>query len=100
MADAAPLLAALTEPLSPSLQHAATSVDAHALRHEGSQGFLIYTGRPQETVYSMPLTSKAGNGSSGRSWPRRCRGLRALSGQYPSPDNECPELDSNQRPTP
>lgn len=58
--DCAPLLAALTEPLSRSLQHAATTVDAHALRHEGDQGFLIYTGPPHETVYSIPLNLEGG----------------------------------------
>lgn len=54
------ILDALTRPLSPALQRDATSVDAHALRHEGGQGFLIYTGPPHETVYSMPLNLEGG----------------------------------------
>jgi hypothetical protein len=56
----APILAALSEPLSPPLQRATTTVDAHALRHEGSQAFLIYTGPPGETIYSMPLSTEGG----------------------------------------
>lgn len=56
----AALLAALTEPLSASLQRQATTVDAAALRHEGEQAFLIYTGPPGKTVYSMPLSLEGG----------------------------------------
>jgi hypothetical protein len=56
----AQILAALAQPLSPALQHDATAVDAHALRHEGSQGFLIYTGAPGKAVYSMPLDLEGG----------------------------------------
>jgi hypothetical protein len=56
----AALLAALTEPLSASLQRQATTVDAASLRHEGEQAFLIYTGPPGKTVYSMPLSAEGG----------------------------------------
>jgi hypothetical protein len=56
----AALLAALTEPLSPTLQRQATTVDAQALRHEGEQAFLIYTGPPGKTVYSMPMNLEGG----------------------------------------
>lgn len=56
----AQILAALTQPLSPALQRDATTIDAHSLRQEGSQGFLIYTGPPHEAVYSMPLDLEGG----------------------------------------
>ena len=56
----AAILAALTEPLPASLQRQATTVDAAALRHEGEQAFLIYTGPPGKTVYSMPLSLEGG----------------------------------------
>lgn len=56
----AQVLAALTEPLSPALQRDATTIDAAALRQGGSQGFLIYTGPPGKTVYSMPLILEGG----------------------------------------
>jgi hypothetical protein len=53
-------LDALTKPLSPSLQRETTTVDAAALRHDGAQAFLIYTGPPGKTVYAMPLKLEGG----------------------------------------
>lgn len=54
------VLDALTKPIPASFQRAITAIDAASLRHEGEQGFLIYTGPPHETVYSMPLRLEAG----------------------------------------
>jgi len=48
-------LAAFTRPVSGSLAREITTVDAASLRHEGEQGFLIYVGAPDNTVYAMPL---------------------------------------------
>jgi hypothetical protein len=48
-------LAGLTKQVSASLAKEATTVDAAALRQEGSQGFLLYTAPPARTVYTMPL---------------------------------------------
>jgi hypothetical protein len=53
-------LDAFTKPLSPSLQRQLTTLDAAALRTEGEQAFLIYTGPPGRTVYAMPLRSEGG----------------------------------------
>ncbi len=54
------VLDALTESPSPSLQRQLTTVDAAALRSEGEQAFLLYTGPPGKTVYSMPLRLEDG----------------------------------------
>lgn len=56
----AAVFAALFKPVPPSLQRQLTTVDAAALRSEGEQGFLIYTGPPGKTVYSMPLRLEGG----------------------------------------
>ena len=53
-------LAALTESVSPKLQRQLTTVNAAALRSEGEQAFLIYTGPPGKTVYAMPLSEEGG----------------------------------------
>ena len=54
------VLAALTKSVPASLQRQLTTVNAAALRSEGEQGFLIYTGPPEKTVYSMPLRLEGG----------------------------------------
>ena len=58
--DCAAALAAFTKQVSPSLQRQLTTVDAAALRSEGEQAFLIYTGPPGKTVYAMPLSEEGG----------------------------------------
>ena len=47
-------------PVSAAVARQITAVDAAALRHEGEQAFLVYTGPPGRTVYSMPLESEGG----------------------------------------
>lgn len=54
-------LATLTKPVSDSLAREATTVDAAALRQEGSQAFLLYTAPPAKTVYAMPLRLEDGD---------------------------------------
>lgn len=54
------VLAAFTKSVPPPLQRQVTAVDAAALRSEGEQGFLLYTGPPGKTVYSMPLRLEDG----------------------------------------
>ncbi len=53
-------LAAFTQPVSGSVARELTQVDAASLRHEGGQGFLIYVGAPDDTVYAMPLHLEGG----------------------------------------
>lgn len=53
-------LAVLTEGITPSLAHRLTAVDAASLRTEGESAFLLYTGPPGRTVYSMPLVEEGG----------------------------------------
>lgn len=55
-----PILKAFTRPLPASTQREITTVDAGSFRHEGEQGFLIYTGA-EGTVYAMPLRSEDGS---------------------------------------
>jgi hypothetical protein len=54
------VLNAFTKSVPASLQRQLTSIDAAALRSEGEQGFLLYTGPPGKTVYSMPLQLEDG----------------------------------------
>src|SRR5262249_12221170 len=53
-------LAALTKPASGSVGREITQVDAAGLRHDGDQGFLLYVGAPEGTVYAMPLRLEGG----------------------------------------
>ncbi len=55
-----PILKAFTRPLPAAVQREITSVDAGSFRHEGEQGFLIYSGADQ-TVYAMPLRDEDGS---------------------------------------
>jgi hypothetical protein len=48
-------LASLSKELSPAAVGSLTDVDAAALRSDGPQAFLIYTGAPERTVYAIPL---------------------------------------------
>ncbi len=70
----APILNAVTKPLSPAQQRETTTVDAASLRQQGEQAFLLYTGPPGRTVYAMPLRSEAG------SWKLGALSAAALSG--------------------
>lgn len=56
--DCPAALTAITKQVSPALARQLTTVDAAALRHEGEQAFLIYTGPPGRTVYAMPLAQE------------------------------------------
>lgn len=53
-------LAAFTRPVPNSVAVEITTVDATSLRHEDEQGFLIYVGAPESTVYAMPLHLEGG----------------------------------------
>ncbi len=55
------MLSAVTAEVSPAAARALTSVDAASLRRAGNRAFLIYTGPPGRTVYSMPLVLEAGS---------------------------------------
>lgn len=55
-----PFLEAFTSPLSAETWREVTTVNAESLRRDGSQGFLIYVGEPDETVYAMPLKDEGG----------------------------------------
>jgi hypothetical protein len=56
----APFLSAFTTKLPPAVWREITTVDAGSLRQEGEQGFLIYYGAPDKTVYSMPMKFEDG----------------------------------------
>lgn len=56
----APILKAFTRPLPASVQREITSVDAGSFRHDDEQGFLVYYGAPERTVYAMPLRNEDG----------------------------------------
>lgn len=51
----ASFLSSFTTRLPPAVWREITTVDAGSLRQEGEQGFLIYYGAPEKTVYSMPM---------------------------------------------
>jgi hypothetical protein len=55
----APILEAFTRPLPAEVQLEITTVDAGSFRHDGEQGFLIYSGA-EKTVYAMPLRNEGG----------------------------------------
>jgi hypothetical protein len=55
-----PILKAFTRPLPAAVQREITTIDAGSFRHEGEQGFLIYSGAGQ-TVYAMPLREEGGS---------------------------------------
>lgn len=56
----APVLQAFTRPLPVAVQREITSVDAGSFRHDDEQGFLVYYGAPERTVYAMPLRNEDG----------------------------------------
>lgn len=55
----APILEAFTRPVPASVSREITAVDAGSFRHDGEQGFLIYTGA-ENTTYAMPLRNEDG----------------------------------------
>lgn len=59
-AGCGPILEAFTRPLPPAVQREITTIDAGSFRHDGEQGFLIYTGAGR-TVYAMPLRDEDGS---------------------------------------
>lgn len=54
------ILKAFTRPLPAAVQREITTVDAGSFRHDDEQGFLVYYGAPERTVYAMPLRSEDG----------------------------------------
>lgn len=56
----APVLKAFTRPLPAAVQREITTVDAGSFRHDDEQGFLVYYGAPDRTVYAMPLRNEDG----------------------------------------
>jgi len=56
----ASFLGSFTTKLPASVWREITTVDAGSLRQEGEQGFLIYYGAPDRTVYSMPMKVEDG----------------------------------------
>jgi len=53
-------LAAVAGSLPAGVRRQQAGVDAASLRRQGEQGFLIYTGPPGKSVYSMPLRREDG----------------------------------------
>ncbi|MGH2974618.1 MAG: hypothetical protein ACRDLL_07105 [Solirubrobacterales bacterium] len=56
----ASFLSSFTTKLPPAVWREITTVDAGSLRREGEQGFLVYYGAPEKTVYSMPIKEEDG----------------------------------------
>src|SRR5262249_47272196 len=70
----ASFLSSFTTPLPAAVWREIRTVDPGSLRREGEQGFLIYYGEPERTVYSMPIREEDGEWKVG-----------ALSGSSLSP---------------
>lgn len=56
----AAVLQVFTRPLPAAVQREITTVDAGSFRRDDEQGFLVYYGAPERTVYAMPLRNEDG----------------------------------------